>query len=64
MVKRSELEPEIIHEWLKRPADRRGEGHVLEFHGDLQSRRPDLLSFRARGDKYQVLKTILRLHMR
>jgi hypothetical protein len=33
---------------------------VLVFYGWLQQERPDLLAFRAAGDKYQVLHTILR----
>ncbi len=49
-----------IQEWLKRPKGKRTENDVLAFHGVLQQARPDLLSFRAAGDKYQVLFSILR----
>jgi hypothetical protein len=60
MVKRSDLEPLIIQEWLKRPRDQRTDSEVLMFYGELSQRRPDLLRFRASGDKYQHLKSILR----
>jgi hypothetical protein len=60
MPKRSDLEPLIRQEWLNRPIEDRTENNVLAFYGDLQQRRPDLLSFRASGDKYQVLKSVLR----
>jgi hypothetical protein len=60
MVKRADLEPLIIREWLKRPAGSRTEKDVILFYNELQRTRPDLLSFRASGDKYQVLKSILR----
>ncbi|MBQ0747902.1 MAG: hypothetical protein KBT82_01465 [Marinobacter sp.] len=63
-MKREELEPLIVKEWLKRPADQRGEKDILAFHGHLSQSRPDLLSFRASGDKYQVLKSILRNHVK
>lgn len=63
MVKRSDLEPEIIQEWLKRPASERTENDVLLFYNFLQNQRSDLLSFKASGDKYQVLKSILRHHI-
>ncbi len=59
MAKRSDLEPLIRQEWLKRPADRRTENDILAFYGLLQRERSDLLSFKASGDKYQVLKSIL-----
>lgn len=59
MVKRSELEPLIRQEWLKRPTNRRTENDILAFYGVLQHDRPDLLSFKASGDKYQALKSIL-----
>ena len=60
MPKRSDLEPQICQEWLKRPPEHRTENDVLAFYGEIQQRRPDLLSFRASGDKYQVLKSVLR----
>ena len=60
MPKRSDLEPLIRQEWLKRPSEHRTENDVLVFYGELQQRRPDLLSFKASGDKYQVLKSVLR----
>ena len=62
-MKRSDLEPLIIGEWLKRPLGSRTEHDVLAFYGQLQNARPDLLSFRASGDKYQTLKSILRNHI-
>jgi hypothetical protein len=60
---RSELEPAIIQEWLKRPVGQRSENDVLIFHGYLEQERPHLLSFKAAGDKYQTLKSILRDHI-
>lgn len=60
MPTRSDSEPLIRHEWLKRPPQHRTESDVLAFYGELQQCRPDLLSFRASGDKYQVLKSVLR----
>ncbi len=60
MVKRSELEPLIIQEWLKRPENKRSETDVLGFYGYLQQNRPDLLRFKYSGaDKYQAVKAIL-----
>lgn len=63
-MKRKEIEPLIVQEWLKRPEAQRGESDILSFHGYLAQSRPDLLSFSASGDKYQVLKTILRNHIK
>lgn len=64
MAKRSDLEPLIIQEWLRQqPAGRRTENEILAFYGRLQRDNPGLLAFRAYGDKYQVLKTILRDHL-
>ena len=59
MVKRADLEPELRRLWLERPADQRRTIDVLTFFGELQQRRPDLLSFTSRPDPYQVLKSIL-----
>ena len=63
MVRRADLEPKIVTEWLKRPDGKRGAPDVLSFYGDLSQNKPYLLSFRASGDKYQHLKTILRHHI-
>jgi hypothetical protein len=63
MVKRADLEPQIVSEWLKRPDGKRTENDILTFYGELSQSKPYLLSFRASGDKYQVLKSILRHHM-
>lgn len=61
MAKRSDLEPLIVREWLQQqPAGQRSENEILGFYGRLQQENPGLLAFRASGDKYQVLKTILR----
>lgn len=62
-MKRTDLEPLIVEEWLKRPDDERTENDILAFYGYLQSKRPALLSFRASGSKYQTLKSILRYHV-
>ena len=63
MVKRADLEPQIISQWLKRPAGKRKDIDVLLFYGELSKDYPHLLSFRASGDKYQHLKSILRNHI-
>lgn len=63
MVKRADLEPLIVQEWLRRPGGERKEGDVLIFYSHLTQHCPDLLSFRASGDKYQLLHTILRHHI-
>jgi hypothetical protein len=63
MAKRADLEPLIVSEWLKRPVGRRTETDILMFYGEIQQQKPHLLSFRASGDKYQHLKTILRHHI-
>lgn len=61
MAKRTDLEPLIVQEWLRQqPAGQRTEDQILAFYGRLQRDNPQLLAFRASGDKYQVLKTILR----
>lgn len=57
MVKRAELEPMIVQEWLKRPRDKLTETDVLAFHGFL-THRADLLGCRVIGDKYEVLHSI------
>ena len=59
MAKRADLEPLIIREWLKRPIGQRTEHDVLQFYGFITKNMPKLLSFRASGDKYQTLKSIL-----
>lgn len=63
MTRRADLEREIIREWLRRPGDQRTENDVLAFYGELARDRPDLLAFRATGDKYQTLQSILRRHI-
>lgn len=62
MVKRSELEP-LIREWLKRPDTDRTEDDILSFYGELYQNQQPLLSFHYRGDKYQMLKSILKNHI-
>lgn len=63
MKKRADVEPLIVQEWLKRPDKERTENDVLVFYGYLRSHRPELLDFRASGDKYQTLQSILRYHI-
>ena len=64
MTKRSELEPRIITEWLRRSPERRCEGDVLDFYLDLERNDPELLSFQYPGDKYQAIKSIIRNHVK
>ena len=59
VAKLSDLKPLIIQEWQKRPLGQRTENDVLKFYGRLERDKPHLLSFRASGDKYQVLMSIL-----
>lgn len=63
MTRREDLEPLIIKEWLKRPLGSRTEKDVLTFYSELQQAKPELLAFYAAGDKYQVLKSILRQYI-
>jgi len=63
MIKRADAEQLLRVEWLKRPQSDRTENDVLVFYNEMMERRPDLLSFRASGDKYQHLKSILRDHI-
>lgn len=64
MAKRADLEPLIIQEWIRQqPAGQRSGNDLLAFYGRLQRDNPRLLAFRSSGDKYQVLKTILRDHI-
>lgn len=63
MTRRDDLEPLIIDEWLKRPPGSRAEKDVLDFYSEIQRTKPHLLAFHAAGDKYQVLKSILRKYI-
>lgn len=60
MVKRAQLEPLIIQQWLKRPETDRTEDNILQFYAELSQNNPHLLAFRYSGDKYQKLKSILK----
>ena len=60
MATRSEVEPAILQLWRARPDGSRTELNVQLFCGELQRDHPELLDFVAAGDKYQVLKSILR----
>jgi len=61
-MKRSDCEPIIIAEWLKRPQEEHTKDDVLAFYGYLEKHCPAALSFKCRGSKYQTLKSILRHH--
>jgi hypothetical protein len=54
------LKPQIIQEWLKRPANKRTEDDIFYFYNHLSQERPDLLNFRCSSEKYQYMKTVLR----
>lgn len=58
-----ELEPEIVREWLNRPVGKRTEQDFFAFYGYLLKERAHLLKFSA-PDKYAVVKSILRKHLR
>lgn len=60
MVKRAKLEPLIIQEWMKLPERDRIEDNILQFYTELSQSSPHLLAFRCSGDKYQMLKSILK----
>lgn len=63
MYKRSEVEPLIISEWLKRSEGKRTMSDIYVFYNELKTSRPDLLSFRSAASKYQILKSILKNHI-
>lgn len=63
MVKRADLEPQIISQWLKRPAGKRKDIDVLLFYGELSKDYRISCRSGASGDKYQHLKSILRNHI-
>jgi hypothetical protein len=58
----SEVEPLIVQEWLNRPLGKRTEKDFFAFYGYLLKERAHLLKF-ASGDKYSVIKDIVRKHM-
>jgi hypothetical protein len=62
--KPSDIDRQLISEWLKRPDDTRTENDVLIFYGEIAKSKPHLLGFKYPGDKYQALKSILRNHIR
>ncbi len=59
----SEVEPEIVREWLERPIGKRTEKDFFAFYGYLLKERVHLLNFQTERDKYQVVKEILRGHL-
>ena len=63
MTKRSELEPLLIAEWKQWSKEDVSIRRVMHFFAYLQNEKPELLAFRAKGDKYQVLKVILSKHV-
>lgn len=59
-MKKADARIQIIREWHgwveETHPDRLPSGNVaLGFYGHLQTNRPDLLNFRASGDKWQVV---------
>jgi len=58
----SELEPLIVQEWMNRPVGKRTEKDVFAFYGYLLKERTHLLQFSS-GDKYSVIKEIVRKHL-
>jgi hypothetical protein len=58
----SEVEPLIVREWLNRPLGKRTEKDFFAFYGYLLKERAHLLAFGS-GDKYSVIKDIVRKHM-
>jgi hypothetical protein len=63
MFKNSQLEPQIIREWLKRPRVERTEAHVRPFFNNLADFHPALLDFGTAGEKYLRVHAILRHHI-
>jgi hypothetical protein len=64
MTKRADLEPLIIQEWLQRNDDKRSKDDIFEFYLYLQQEKPFLLEFRSGAKKDQLLKSILRNHIK
>jgi hypothetical protein len=58
----SELEPEIVREWLNRPVGKRTEKDLFPFYGYLLKERAHLLKFQA-PDKYSIIKEIVKKHL-
>jgi hypothetical protein len=58
----AELEPFIVQEWLNRPPGKRTDKDFFAFYGYLLKERAHLLKF-ASGDKYSVIKEIVRKHL-
>jgi hypothetical protein len=58
----AELEPLIVQEWLNRPVGKRTEKDVFAFYGYLLKERAHLLKF-ASGEKYSIVKDIVRKHL-
>ena len=63
-MKISEATPHLISKWLERPIDKRTENDILIFYGELEKQNSPFLSFKSSSDKYQMLKTILRNHIK
>lgn len=55
-MKQSDAELAILKEWLNLSQEDKFDQHCgFMFYGWLQKNRPELLSFRVSGDKYQKI---------
>jgi hypothetical protein len=59
-MKKEQALQEILSEWFKLPeSERDTEKKAVSFAFRMLKERPDLTSFRASGDKYQIIKGFL-----
>ena len=63
MAKQSELKPLIIDEWLEWAGDDRNQKRLMSFYAYVEKNKPELLSFRGAGDKWQTFKLMLKDHI-
>ena len=55
-MKKEEALQAILSEWFKQPeSERNTEDKAVKFAFRILKERPDLTSFRASGDKYQII---------
>jgi hypothetical protein len=58
-MKKEEARVHVIHEWTSWQRENAGDSHItnmLLFYNWLQANRPEILSFRSSGDKWQVVR--------
>lgn len=58
-MKQEEAKKQIIRMWGKREQGKHKRIDILGFYCHLEKNHPELLKFRYRGDKYQIIKAWL-----